>query len=157
MPLALDPNQTVDFWFDSDADKPADARPTLHLRFLTCRQLRKLQALRKQASEEQDNDRCDALVNEALGLILAGWRNLPVPFAAAAVDDVLTLAEKWAVLNDGPSRVMVSESDLKNSGWRRASGGGSSAAGAGTDGASASPPSPNPPSSAPSAPPAAGT
>lgn len=114
MPLGLDPDATVELWLDSDADKPIESRPVFLFRFLTCRNVRQVQDLRKQAIDSQVDTL--KLIDEALLIGLAGWRNMNgIPFSPEAINDVLTPQEKWELVCEFPSRINLTESDRKNS------------------------------------------
>ena len=101
MPLALDPSETVPVSLKIDAAKPDGARPTFLLRFLTCREVLTVERMTKVAFDEKDNAVGLEKLNDVLRVGLTGWRNVigrdgePVPFSIEAVDDVLTMGEKW--------------------------------------------------------------
>lgn len=116
MPLGLDPDATVEVWLESDADKPMENRPVFLFRFLTCRKIRQVQEIRKRALESKDDAEFVKLVDEALSIGLAGWRNMNgIPFSPEAVDDVLTPREKWDLVCVYPSKITLTEADRKNS------------------------------------------
>jgi hypothetical protein len=116
MPLGLDPDATVELWLDSDADKPIESRPVFLFRFLTCRKIRQVQDIRKRALESKDDAEFVKLVDEALLIGLAGWRNMnDIPFSPEAADDVLTPKEKWDLVCVYPSKITLTEADRKNS------------------------------------------
>ena len=80
MPISLEPNLKFPVVLDSDADKPADVRPTFYSRSLTMREQQKLseemdESLRDKTTEQIFKATCDLLKK-----YLAGWANMG-PFA----------------------------------------------------------------------------
>ena len=80
MPISLEPNLKFPVVLDSDADKPADIRPTFYSRSLTMREQQKLseemdESLRDKTTEKIFQATCDLLKK-----YLAGWANMG-PFA----------------------------------------------------------------------------
>ena len=107
MPLAADPNQTVGVTLKHDADLPAEQRAVFTYRHFTCRHLTQFNAIVAAAQKEPDDDKCSALLHEAIGFRIVGWENLrdpdsgePIPFDPAdiaAVGGALTPMEKWTL------------------------------------------------------------
>ena len=127
MPLALDPNETIPFSFDSDAHQPPESRPTFELKFLTVRERMKIGKLINRAAEEKEDDAANAAVNEILAIGVVGWRNITgrdgaaVPFDLAAVDDLLTVTEKWRLALATISKTRLAESEKNSLGLPAAS------------------------------------
>ena len=130
MPIALDPAQTVPFSLAVDRDTPADIRPTFDLGYLTCRQTLRYEELINQAADKTTTQAEDnATLNQALALLIRGWRNLltlagePLAFEPGdpgngywpVLDDVLTAEEKWEFALEARKAIRLSESDQKKS------------------------------------------
>jgi hypothetical protein len=79
MPLAADPNATVDFSLGSDRDKPAASRPVFIVRMLTRRQASEIERLTKAANETKDDRECFDLCWQAITQGVVGWRNFVDP------------------------------------------------------------------------------
>jgi hypothetical protein len=100
MPLALDPDETFSLVLKTDESKPVDSRPAFLFRFLTARKFREVQRLRQEASDEKNNEKCASLIRDALVAGLNGWKNMAdIAYTPDAIDDVLTIVEKWELLN----------------------------------------------------------
>lgn len=102
MPIALDPNTTVDVWLESDEATPPDKRPVFVCRYLSCRQFIKRAELLKQLDQAKgDNEAVNTWLNEVLKFNIVGTRNMVRDGAeldlATVLDDVLTAEEKWAL------------------------------------------------------------
>lgn len=94
MPLACDPTQTFDTWLKSDADKPADERPTFVFRYPSGRQSAKADRVFADIQEIKDDpDRAVTMLGDAVRQCLAGWRNLPEPYEPSRLEDLLTTRE----------------------------------------------------------------
>lgn len=121
MPIALDPNQAYPVYLQSDSDKSEAERPAFLFRYLTVRKAREVDELLEQIHRIADAKKADSegalerLANLVLGLSLADWRNIPVPFSHAAVDDVVTWSEKWELVFRFRAEGRLSESDRKKS------------------------------------------
>ena len=114
MPIALDPDRTIDIVLKLDEGKPNP--PAFVCKFLTGRQVAKVQQLRAAVSERGliDQQAIDQL-SEALGVGLVGWRNLPGEFAVGRLADVLTFAEMFELAGKMVTRTDATEEELKNS------------------------------------------
>ena len=124
MPLALDPAQTVPFSLAVDKDKAEEVRPTFLLGYLTCRQTLSYETLVKQAADAlPDQAKSNTFLNQALALLIRGWKNLgdfqwKVDIengVLTALDDMLTVEEKWEFAFAGRKAVRLSEDDKKKS------------------------------------------
>lgn len=152
MPLGLDPQATFELSLDTDKEKPQATRPAFVFRFLTSRQFLKVQQLRAAAREEKDNAACLAKMDEALLIGLAGWKNMgDVAFSADAINDVLTIDERWELLESYLAEQRTSEVSKKASRLLSSGGGVGSVTDATAASAPSNTPSPNPSSSDPSA------
>lgn len=114
MPLALDPNATVDFTFPHDRGKK-DAAVFL-LRHLSCRQVLEAEQILRAILQEKDAKKVNAMLDDILKMGLAGWRNIKRSFSIAAVNDVLTPREKGDLAYACIREPRLKEADLKNSG-----------------------------------------
>jgi hypothetical protein len=115
MPLALDPNATVEYSLKLDAGKPPEQRPVFLLRHLSCRDVLRARQLLDNAVEEKDAVKGNELLNAVLAIGLAGWRNIDRTFAADNFDDVLTPGEKGELAYACVTEPRLREHDLKNS------------------------------------------
>lgn len=135
MPIAVDPQQTADFALAIDAGLPDAERPTFTTRFLTCREVLKVDRLIDEAAKLlRDAEAENALLNRILAISATGWRNItdrdknPVAFKVETVevnsvtertinvlDDVLTPTEKWELVTGLLRAVRLQEDDRKKS------------------------------------------
>lgn len=137
MPIALDPNETVDVVLPGDAEKPAESRPTFIARYLTSREKKVVEKLVREASADIEKSENIAKLDAALALQLVGWRNLldrqgqPIAFEVVKdsagsrliVDDVLTDEERFDLCLGALTAVGMGELDKKKSRWHARSAG----------------------------------
>ncbi len=148
MSIAFDPNETAEVYLAIDEDKPPEVRATFLCRFLTCREMRQYSKLVNEAyAITNDLDKEDELVTKALALVLTGWRNIvnrageTVAFSLDAIDDVMTVREKWNLLRRIPNAISLSESSKKAYGSPAPAEPAQSAPGAAEGNAATNPPS----------------
>jgi len=135
MPLAADPSQTLPVQLKSDAALPEAYRATFYYRALTVSQHRRRASLLESAQASEDLDEIRRLLNQAVTLGLAGWKNLVnpetglhIPFPGIAVslsqgqsaveqafDDALTPDEKWDLAYETGAAVRLAVADKKKS------------------------------------------
>jgi hypothetical protein len=117
MPVALDPNQRIDIWLDSDKDKPAETRPTFVTRFLTVRETLVYEQALKDAGAEKNNQAARDKLIGGLSMVLVSWRNMtdrdgnPIAFNLAEVDALLTVSELWWLAYQSLHRAQLSEDE----------------------------------------------
>lgn len=117
MPISSDPARTAPYWLACDAETPEANRPTFDCRFLTRREMRRVDELTKQAYAAKDDAQCYGLLIDALRVGVAGWRNMfdpdgqPVPFDLSAIDGILTDQELWELVYGYPRAVSRTEHD----------------------------------------------
>jgi len=117
MPVCADPNDTAPLSLKSDANIAAESRPTFQVKFLTDSELRQLRRLLKAASEEKDEDKAVAKVEEALRVGIVGAANLafrgkPLDFDAIKnFGDYFTSREMWELAYGQIEAVTVGEQD----------------------------------------------
>lgn len=116
MPLGLDPDQTAPVSLKSDQPKPEASRPAFLFKYLTERELTQVQQLREQARDEQDNEKCLALLKQGIGVGLRGWKNMigldgkPISYDAGKLGEILTIQEQWELINDYPTALQIAAS-----------------------------------------------
>lgn len=119
MPIACDPEAAVPYSLPHDKDKPADVRPTFLVRALSRRGRRRTLEAVEAARREPDDAKCFAMVVDTIRPNLVGWRNMPHPFDAAKLDDLLdemlTEQELWDLAWGSPYAGEIAEDDRKNS------------------------------------------
>jgi len=103
MPVALDPENYIDFVLESDKSKPEGKRPTFVLKVLTGRDWQKLVSLSDQAAGGADSIR---LVYDSVKIALVGWRNMfdpatgkDIPHNQDELDNIITPAEANELLD----------------------------------------------------------
>lgn len=137
MPIALDPNQTVDVCLDSDKDKPESERPTFVFRHLTYRQRREVDRLLAEAEkvEREDTEKALDFHVAAIRVGLIGWRNMGALDYGPDVEPPLTFWEAFELAYNYPHKLSISETEKKAR---------SSPSPSTTESSTASQPSPNP-------------
>lgn len=148
MPIALDRSELAEVSLRSDRDKPEAERPVFLFHYLTRREVRQINAWRKDADGVETVDGVEAIVDKIIRLGLSDWRNIrgrdgePVPFSLDAVDDVLTFNEKMELAVFYPQLVDAAETAKKKaSASASTTPTAESAAGAPAESASTPPPS----------------
>jgi hypothetical protein len=117
MPINADPNETAPLSLKIDAKLPDETRPTFQVRFLTDSELRKLRRLLKAASEEKDEDKSVAMVEEALRVGIVDGKNLvfrgkPLDFAdLKKFGDYFSSREVWELAYGQIEAITVGEQD----------------------------------------------
>ena len=119
MPLALEPNETYEVTLESDAAKPEKERAKFRFRYLTLREFRNTAWLAddKKRIEELSADRLISALLEAIAVNLVGWSNIPIPFVAESLPDVVTASEAWELFYQArrQSRLSVTEKNSSDS------------------------------------------
>lgn len=123
MPIALDPQETVWFPLASDAKKADDVRPEFESRYLDYATVRKIRRAIQDAVKEQDDDKANDLLDDALCSALVGWRNMgkgkkAIKFSREALSDVLTVNEKYELAGLCVMKTQLAELDRKKSVWQ---------------------------------------
>jgi hypothetical protein len=113
--IALDPNQTVEFCLPADEAVDPATRAVFVTRYLTARQWLAYDRLLSEAIGSEVLDERVAKLTAAIELGLVGWRNVPLPFAAGAIPDALTLDEIHELAAALWRAIQLAESDRKKS------------------------------------------
>jgi hypothetical protein len=145
MPISADPDKTAEYVLPTDADKPADTRPTFICRFMTKREYVThgdiIAKARSSPATPEGDAECYHLLQQAIAIGVVGWRNMvdrdgnPVPFSTDNFDAVLSDLEIWELAANFPLAIQTSEVDAKKSALRLRSTGESSATDAPPEGA----------------------
>lgn len=99
MPISLEPNLKFPVVLDSDADKPADVRPTFYSRSLTMREQQKLSEEMDESIRNKTTDEIFRSTCELLKRYLAGWSNMgPFAFEDCDVQSLLSHNEARELL-----------------------------------------------------------
>lgn len=120
MPLCENPDATIPYVLKLDRDKPEGMRPTFHLRFLTFREDRQLEAIQSQMGTATGDEEI-RLANEAIHTTLARWEGMklrgePVTYEKGKdVTVFLTPNEVFELANAARLEPIVTERDRKNS------------------------------------------
>jgi hypothetical protein len=126
MPIGADPDETIPVCLTVDRDKPEESRPTFFIRFVTDRESRKMSRLFVDAatiadpeSPAYDPEKAATMINEAVLISLAGWRNVihrgkAVPFGTELAD-FLSGAEVWELADLAIRTPKLTEQDKKKS------------------------------------------
>ena len=116
MPIALSPRETFPVSLKSDADRPEPDRPTFTARFLSVDTHLSVTKLQNAAMETTDDAAAWPLLREALGLQLAGWRNMGEHvYGKAELSAFLTPSEAWELTYLCTGGQRLAESDKKKS------------------------------------------
>lgn len=118
MPIALSSREPVEYVLKSDRNKPPAERASFLLRVLTARQSIELQKAINDAIDAEQAGNSAASMEatvKALGLMLAGWKNVEGGFDPARLPDLASFAEMWEIIIDGRASVRLSEEDQKKS------------------------------------------
>lgn len=129
MPIAMHPSATIDVKLEID-ESIKDA-PTFRLRFLTCADVLKVEALLEEARQAKNQTAASAKLSEVLSVGLIGWSDSLGPFELHRLDSILTPTEKWELAYKVLSEPQLAEADRKKSESRSPS----STAAAGASGA----------------------
>jgi hypothetical protein len=76
MPIALEPNQRFPVVLDSDAEKPAESRPTFFSRSLTMREQQRLSEEMDESIRDKTTQQIFDATCELLKKYLVGWSNM---------------------------------------------------------------------------------
>ncbi len=107
MPLALDPHETVPVSLALDADKPEESRPTFICRFVSSRDVIRIEELVAEAAAQgTSNKDVNAKLNEALALEVVDWKNMGAAFGPDCLD-ILTIEEKFELVGRALSAASV--------------------------------------------------
>jgi len=96
---------------------PPDERLSFTARFLSKAEgATRLRLINEALDAERDGDGAQAAAKlvEVLSLTLTGW-NLPDPFDAARLVEMLTDTECWELVREANNQVTIAEADLKKS------------------------------------------
>lgn len=128
MPIALDPNARLNLVLDADLDKPAETRPTFLAHYMTSSERDRVEQNMREAAKDIELPANVALLEEGLGILLTGWRNLvdregqPIPFAVQTdadgmrrvpTQDILTHDERFDLVIAGVTAARLGEMDKK--------------------------------------------
>jgi hypothetical protein len=101
MPIALEPGQRFAIVLDSDADKPAETRPTFFAKSQSMRGQQRVGEVLDLWNDNKDltlKQLFDATI-EVLGSVLVDWQNMNgITFSVDALPDVLTYSEARELL-----------------------------------------------------------
>ena len=146
MPLALEPDQTIEVCLKCDEAKPAETRPAFLVRFMSSRDRRRVREHVEAALKAASDDDAQTQILSAIQIGLVGWKNL-ADYDPARLPDLLTDLELWELVGLLLEKTRLAELDRKNSGSPSDSG---SAASVPTAATAAAPPTaatdPAPPS-----------
>lgn len=95
MPIAIDPDQTVDYVLKHDAKKPPESRPVFVCRALSRRESRRVIGMVEAAHAERDDAASYQKLIDALRVGVVGWRGMPIPFDLDRIDEICTDGELW--------------------------------------------------------------
>ncbi|HSZ58507.1 MAG TPA: hypothetical protein VK797_22765 [Tepidisphaeraceae bacterium] len=127
MPLSCDPTETFPVVLITDQAKPEETRPTFLARFVTRREAKRIQKLEEELRSQSarlSNEESEAKLDEALGIIYMGWKNLtdregkPVEFkrdenGIPNFDDIIDLVDKYELLDLGTENAIRMHVDKK--------------------------------------------
>lgn len=121
--IALDPNNTVEFFLQLDADKPPESRPTFIAKYLTAREWSRVDELTRRAQKSESTEEGINLLVEALSVGLVGLWNVKnlqgltvtLNHGASVLADLLTIEEMWECVLGMLRSVRLSEESRKKS------------------------------------------
>jgi hypothetical protein len=154
MPLALEPGGRYPVVLESDADKPADSRPTFYFRALSGRKWREAARISDGLERHKDSFVAIEQLYDALLWGLVDWENMidpdtgePIPFDPAELDAILQPPEAAELVPKMLGVGQLTRAERKNSASPRSSNTASCAANAGPAAASNAPASESRPKS----------
>ncbi len=125
MPIGSDPQATTPVVLK--IDKSTNPTPTFQVRFLTAREMRRAEALLRDAraldkageADEANAGKCDAKLDELFGLSIAGWSDVtfkgqPVEHGKNSPLDFLSDFELWELASECVYAPRVAERDRRN-------------------------------------------
>lgn len=115
MPLALEPDQTIEVCLKCDEAKPAETRPAFLVRFMSSRDRRRVREHVEAALKAASDDDAQTQILSAIQIGLVGWKNL-TDYDPARLPDLLTDLELWELVGLLLEKTRLAELDRKNSG-----------------------------------------
>ena len=115
MPLALEPDQTIEVCLKCDEAKPAETRPAFLVRFMSSRDRRRVREHVEAALKAASDDDAQTQILSAIQIGLVGWKNL-ADYDPARLPDLLTDLELWELVGLLLEKTRLAELDRKNSG-----------------------------------------
>lgn len=114
MPIGFDPNEVLpEIMCGFDKHLEESKRVRLGLRALSFAQVRKINSLRKLASESQDQEQENTLLNQAILIALAEWKNVSHPLNEAGLDEAFSTEQKYDLTKNLSSLTMLAELEKK--------------------------------------------
>lgn len=114
MPLALEPDQTIEVCLKCDEAKPAETRPAFLVRFMSSRDRRRVREHVEAALKAASDDDAQTQILSAIQIGLVGWKNL-TDYDPARLPDLLTDLELWELVGLLLEKTRLAELDRKNS------------------------------------------
>ena len=115
MPLALEPDQTIEVCLKCDEAKPAETRPAFLVRFMSSRDRRRVREHVEAALKAASDDDAQTQILSAIQIGLVGWKNL-ADYDPARLPDLLTDLELWELVGLLLEKTRLAELDRKTSG-----------------------------------------
>jgi hypothetical protein len=109
MPLATDPDQTVDVILPADRDKPTEQQPVFHVQVLTDRQMKHCEQLLSEAVSADGDEALDHLF-ACYDKLITGWSRL---YGLDGQPVQMGRREHQATVSDTDEEGALSESRLK--------------------------------------------
>lgn len=120
-------DETVSVCLDSDANAPEAERPTFLFRFPSARERAEVRKLINAAHAAPDDEQGMDLLDEAIGVTLAGWRNVThrgraVAHGADRPSSFLVVEQLWELAYSAVTRTRLTPQESFQSGSQQGSG-----------------------------------
>ena len=106
MPLALEPNETIEIILESDMEKPPESRPVFIYQVLSGAEFRSLGKVMDGLSDSKDTDEVVTKVYDGVRLGLIGWKNMfdyknnkMLDFDLSIIENILTIQEAHEIIH----------------------------------------------------------
>ncbi len=122
MPLALEPDQTIEISLKIDETKPPETRPAFIVRFMSSRDRRRVREQIDAAMAADNDEAAEQAIRTALQIGLTSWLRLKtpggdnIPYDPDRLPDLLTDLEMWELVGLLLEKTRLAELDRKNSG-----------------------------------------
>ena len=125
MPLALEPDQTIEISLKSDESKPLETRPAFIVRFMSSRDRNRLRDLYAEAVDFDMKGDYESFIKNMVSIFqisLVGWHHLKaangdyIPFDPTRLPELLTDVEILELARLVYAKTELEELDRKNSG-----------------------------------------
>jgi len=119
MPLVLEPKAKFEVVLDCDLKKPKEEQPTFIFKYLSSRKWKEMARLSDAFDKDDSGEKAIDTVFKAIGMSLAGWRNMTgqdgseIAFDLKMLDDIVTPAEALELMQAAVSQLPTVEDKKK--------------------------------------------